>query len=79
MLVLHGWEDPLALREDTVALADELTQANADWQIHMFGHTAHAFTNPAAQAKADGMFYVPESAERGWHMMTTFLKEQFSR
>ena len=38
VLVLHGWEDPLAPREQTVALADELTQYGADWQIHMFGH-----------------------------------------
>ena len=79
VLVLHGWEDPLAPREDTVALADELTQADADWQIHMFGHTAHAFTNPIAQSREDGMFYVPKSAERGWQLMTNFLEEQFSK
>lgn len=78
VLVLHGWEDPLAPRESTVALADELTRAGADWQIHMFGHTGHAFTNPAAQARAEGMFFVPESSERGWKLMTQFLAEQFA-
>ena len=77
VLVLHGWEDPLAPREQTVALADELTQRGADWQIHMFGHTAHAFTNPQAQAKKAGMFFVPQSAERGWAMMRYFLESQF--
>ncbi|MEM6452888.1 MAG: dienelactone hydrolase family protein [Cyanobacteria bacterium P01_D01_bin.105] len=78
VLVLHGWEDPLAPRTQTVALADELTQRGADWQIHMFGHTGHAFTNPQAQAREAGMFFVPESAERGWEMMRYFLDAQFA-
>ncbi|PZO53368.1 MAG: carboxymethylenebutenolidase [Phormidesmis priestleyi] len=78
VLVLHGWEDPLSPREQTVALADELTRHKADWQIHMFGHTAHAFTNPQAQAKEAGMFFNPLSAERGWGMMRDFLRSQFA-
>ncbi|EDX84595.1 dienelactone hydrolase family [Synechococcus sp. PCC 7335] len=78
VLVLHGWEDPLSPPEQTVALADELTQKEADWQIHMYGHTAHAFTNPKAQAKAEGMFFVPSAAERGWKVMQDFLSEQLS-
>ncbi|MGB3291402.1 MAG: dienelactone hydrolase family protein [Phormidesmis sp.] len=78
VLVLHGWEDPLAPRTQTVALADELTQKGADWQICMFGHTGHAFTNPQAQARAEGMFFVPKSAQRGWKMMSAFLEEQFA-
>lgn len=78
VLVLHGWEDPLAPREDMVALADELTRNGADWQIHAYGQTAHAFTNPMAQAKADGMYFVEKSAQRGWQTMRIFLEEQFS-
>ena len=78
VLVLHGWEDPLAQREATVALADELTQADADWQIHMYGSTAHAFTNPLATARADGMFFNPLSADRAWKTMLDFLVEQFA-
>lgn len=78
VLVLHGWEDPLSSREQTVALADELTRRGADWQIHMFGHTAHAFTNPQAQAREAGMFFNPLSAERGWEMMQSFLRSQFA-
>ncbi|MEL6470799.1 MAG: dienelactone hydrolase family protein [Cyanobacteria bacterium J06623_4] len=77
VLVLHGWEDPLSPREATVALADELTQAGCDWQIHMYGHTAHAFTNPAAQDREGGMFYVERSTERGWRNMQDFLAAQF--
>jgi dienelactone hydrolase len=79
VLVLHGWEDPLSPREQAVALADELTQKGADWQIHMYGHTAHAFTNPKAQAKADGMYFVPKAADRGWQVMKDFLAEKLER
>ncbi len=76
VLVLHGWEDPLSPQQDTVALADELTQKGADWQIHMYGHTGHAFTNPKATDKANGMFFVPRAAERGWQVMKDFLAEK---
>ncbi|MEM8505186.1 MAG: dienelactone hydrolase family protein [Cyanobacteria bacterium P01_D01_bin.1] len=79
VLVLHGWEDPLSPREQTVALADELTRKGADWQIHMYGHTAHAFTNPKAQSKEDGMFFVPIAAERGWRVMKDFLVEKLEK
>ncbi len=48
MLVLHGWDDPLAPPEDVQALAGELTAAGADWQIHAYGHAVHGFTNPDA-------------------------------
>lgn len=77
LLILHGWEDPLAPREDTVALADELTSRGADWQIHMFGHTAHAFTNPQAQDREGGFFYNNLSCDRAWKMMQAFLAERF--
>ena len=39
VLVLHGWDDPLAKPDSTVALGQELTERNADWQILAFGHT----------------------------------------
>ena len=79
VLVLHGWEDPLAPREQMTALADELTQHGADWQIHMFGHTGHAFTNPQAQDRESGLFFNPLSAERGWEMMQKFLQDYLDR
>ena len=77
VLVLHGWEDPLSPPEQTVALAQELTERQADWHIHAYGHTGHAFTNPAAQAPDDGMFYQEQSNRRSWIAMTHFWKEVF--
>ncbi|MES1263940.1 MAG: dienelactone hydrolase family protein, partial [Peristeroidobacter soli] len=51
VLMLHGYDDPLAPPEDLLAVAKEFTDAGADWQIHAYGHTVHAFTNPVAQVR----------------------------
>lgn len=78
VLVLHGWEDPLATPEQTVALANELTQGQADWQILAFGHTGHAFTNPQANFRDQGMFYQANADRRSWQTMLRFLEEKFA-
>ncbi|EAY30085.1 dienelactone hydrolase family protein [Microscilla marina] len=75
VLVLHGWEDPLATPEQTVALAHELTERKADWQILAFGHTGHAFTNPSANQP--GMFYQPDTDRRAWQAMKQLFEEKF--
>ena len=46
VLMLHGYDDPMAPPEDVLAIAKEFTDAGADWQLHAYGHTVHAFTNP---------------------------------
>ena len=43
VIVFHGWEDPFAPLDNLVALAQELSAAEADWQIHAYGKTMHAF------------------------------------
>lgn len=77
VLVLHGWEDPLAVPDSTVALGHELTERNADWQLLAFGHTGHAFTNPAAKFPDKGMYYQEASNRRAWQAMTNFFEEVF--
>ncbi|WP_318312455.1 dienelactone hydrolase family protein [Flagellimonas crocea] len=78
ILVLHGWEDPMAFPKDVVALGYELTDRNAVWEMDIFGHTGHAFTNPNANAPDDGMVYSPLATERSWKRMSNFFKEVFS-
>lgn len=76
VLVLHGWDDPMARPEAVVALGDELTEAGADWQIHAYGHVGHGFTNPnAASLQIDGVFYHELAAERSWTAFINFLEE----
>src|SRR5690554_1630062 len=39
VLVLHGHDDPMAPPDQILSLAKELTEAEADWQIHIYGNT----------------------------------------
>ncbi len=77
VLALHGWDDPLVPPEQVVALAAELTEAGSDWQIHGYGHTAHAFTNPEANDPAHGAFFKASAERRSWQAMVNFLGELF--
>lgn len=75
VLALHGWDDPMAKPDSVLALADEMTKAGADWQIHAFGHTLHAFTNPGANNPAGGVKYDAKADRRSTAIMTDFLSE----
>ena len=77
VLALHGWDDPMVPPEAVVALAPELTEAGADWQIHGFGHTMHAFTNPQANDPSHGLAYKESAERRSWKMLVDFLDEIF--
>jgi dienelactone hydrolase len=78
VLVLHGWDDPMATPEALVGLGQELTAMQADWQIHAYGHAMHAFTNPAANDPGFGTVYQADADRRSWHAMKAFLAELFS-
>ena len=78
ILVLHGNDDPMVPHESMNGLANELTAVNADWQIHAYGGTSHAFTNPLANAPEDGMAFNENANRRSWEAMSNFLEEIFS-
>lgn len=78
VLVLHGWEDPLAPPKAIVELGQELTQRNALWEVDIFSHTSHAFTNPQANTPEQGMNFSPLATDRSWQRMTHFFKEVFT-
>ena len=79
VLALHGWDDPLAPPDMVAALGDELTGMGADWQIHAYGNTLHAFTNPAASDKSAGTVYDDNANRRSWAAMRYFFDEVFAR
>ncbi len=78
ILVLHGHDDPMVPVEDVVALEQELTEAGADWQVHVYGHTMHAFTNPRANDPGFGTVYNPVADRRSWRSLQNFLEEIFT-
>jgi len=75
VLILHGYDDPLAPPQDVLAIAQELTQADVDWQLHAYGHTVHSFTNPAANNREMGMLYSAPAERRSWNALIQFLEE----
>jgi dienelactone hydrolase len=75
ILILHGYDDPLAPPEDVLAISKEFTQAKADWQLHAYGGVMHSFTNPAANNPAGGMVYNEKAQRRSWHSLMQFLEE----
>ena len=77
VLVLHGWDDPLAMPDDVVSLAEELTSMGADWQLHAYGNTMHAFTNPTANDPDNGKQYSEIVNRRSWIAMQNFFAELF--
>lgn len=78
ILALHGYDDPLAKPDQVTAFCQEMTEAGADWQVHMYGHTEHAFTNPMAHDKESGLIYNKIAEHRSLQSMQNFLKEIFA-
>ncbi len=78
VLVLHGWDDPMATPDQVVSLGEELSGLGADWQIHGYGNTMHAFTKPDANDPDFGTVYQPDADRRSWNTMQSFLSEIFS-
>jgi dienelactone hydrolase len=75
VLMMHGYDDPMAPPEDVLAIAGEFTTAGADWQLHAYGHTVHAFTNPVAHNRTGGLQYDEAADRRSWHTLEEFLGE----
>ena len=75
VLILHGNDDPMAPVDDLIAIERELTQAGADWQVHTYGNTMHAFTNPNANDSQMGTVYSEVADRRSWISLMNFLTE----
>lgn len=78
ILALHGYDDPMVEPEMLDGFCKEMTEAKADWQVHVFGNTKHAFTNPKAHDNNIGTVYNKIAAERSWVLIDNFIKEIFN-
>ncbi len=78
VIVFHGWDDPMCPPESTLALASEMSAAGADWQLHAYGGTMHAFTNRNANDPQRGTVYNPAADARSWASLESFLTEIFA-
>ena len=75
VLCLHGHDDPLVPPEQVLEFEKEMTAAGADWQLHAYGGTVHAFTNPKANDPGFGAVYNEVSANRAFRSLYDFLEE----
>ncbi len=78
VLVLHGERDPMVPLEMVDEFQKEMTEVKADWQLHSYGNTYHAFTNPDANDPSLGTQFSEDSNKRSWQSMKNFFDEIFS-
>jgi dienelactone hydrolase len=80
ILVCTGADDPFVPVAQVNALVEEMTKAQADWQIMSYGGTVHSFTNPDADRVGMlGIAYNKLADERSWKAMVAFFEEIFDR
>jgi dienelactone hydrolase len=71
VLVCHGAADPHVPMEHVVAFADEMANANADWQLHMYGRALHGFTH--RYGAQPGVAYDQAADDRSFTAVGAFL------
>ncbi|AJC50593.1 dienelactone hydrolase family protein [Coxiella endosymbiont of Amblyomma americanum] len=77
VLALHGYEDPMVPPDVMLEFAKEMTDAKAEWQLHIFGKTMHAFTDPKANNSNMGTVYSLRADKYSWTEAVQFLEEVF--
>lgn len=75
VLALQGYDDPMVKPKQVNEFCEEMTTAKVDWQVHMYGHTQHAFSNPQAHDTQLGTVYNARAERRALQAMTNFLQE----
>jgi dienelactone hydrolase len=78
ILVCHGAMDPLVPPEQVAAFEAEMRKTDVDWQVHTYGGTVHAFTNPdAGSADLPAFAYNAAADRRSWSAMLGLFEEIF--
>lgn len=77
VLCLHGHDDPMVSPEQVLAFESEMSDAGVDWQVHVYGGTQHAFTNPAANNPDFGTVYSQTANIRAEQALANFFRELF--
>jgi len=75
VLVLHGADDDF---ESVAVINQEMKDAGVDYELDLYGHTVHAFTNPnAGNDPSRGVAYSAQADARSWQRMEDFFEEIF--
>src|SRR5690606_11948368 len=75
VLVLHGADDDF---ESVAIINKEMKDAGVDYELDLYGHTVHAFTNPkAGNDPSKGVAYSAQADKRSWQRTEDFFEEIF--
>jgi dienelactone hydrolase len=78
ILSCTGVDDPFIPPAQVHGFMEEMTRAQADFQVIVYGGAKHSFTNPhAADRGVPGLEYNKLADERSWVAMCAFLQEIF--
>jgi dienelactone hydrolase len=73
ILVCTGAADPFVTREHRCAFEEEMTCANADWQLHAYANAMHGFTEQ--NLHRPGAQYDAAADRRSWRAMRALFDE----
>ena len=80
VLICTGADDPMVAVEQVNKFAQQLKDANIDYQIHSYGGAVHAFTNPAADShNIPGVKYNEKADKRSFTAMKDFFTDILSK
>jgi dienelactone hydrolase len=79
VLILHGADDPAVPLTQVMEINTELKNAKVDYEIELYGHAVHAFTQPdAGNDPTQGVAYDAKADKRSWQAMKNFFAEIFA-
>ena len=79
-LICHGASDPFTKPEALQAYIAAMNASGLDWQMVIYGHAKHAFTNPDADKYGMAALGYNRTADRrSWEDMKQFFNEIFSK
>jgi dienelactone hydrolase len=73
VLVCTGARDPFVDRGQRHAFEDEMTTAGAAWEIDLYAHAAHGFTEQGTSRP--GCAYDRDADRRSWSSMLNLFEE----
>jgi len=83
VLVFTGADDPMVPPEQVQAFEQEMSAANAMYELVSYAGVTHGFTNPAADAAAERfkmpVAYNAQADAASWKRMQAFLKTVFAQ
>lgn len=80
ILICHGADDPFVPEADVKACLEEFNAADVDWQMNIYSHAVHSFTQPmAGNDNSRGAAYNAEADHRSWAAMRLFFAELFDQ